>query len=197
MCRFTVACNLTSILAGPDGTSHRYAHQKGATAEQVAALGAAVDSYASVLATHLGKDISRLPGTGGAGGLASALYVFVNARLSYSMDIVFRELDVESLLRDQDLVITGEGMLDAKTASGKAPCALGLLAKKYDILTLAIVGSIDVDADIAFYHGLDFVASVVPRPLSIEDACDPKVARRFIVEATLRTLRSIKRCLPS
>lgn len=191
--RVMVACNLTSILCGPGGTSRRYAAQKGASPASIEVLNAAMDRYADALALHLGWDLRYLPGTGGSGGLGAGLLAFLSAELHFSMNLVCRVLSVEDFLQQTDILITGEGMVDTTSATGKAPCALGLLAKKYGVPTVSIVGSIGDDSDIVYFHGLDMVESILRRPMSMVEALTPKVATALIADAASRVMRFLNR----
>lgn len=189
----TVACNITSILCGETGTTKRYARQKGATSEQIEYLDKCMENYANVLTAFQGWDIRYMPGTGAAGGLGAGLFTFVGAQLRYSMDLVCDALNVKSFLQNTDLVITGEGMIDSSSATGKVACFIGLLAKTYNKPTVAIVGSIGDDADIVYFHGIDMVESCIKAPVSITEALEYESARVRLLDATIRLGRSIKR----
>jgi glycerate kinase len=191
--QITVACNITSILCGESGTTRRYAKQKGATPEMIEHLSKCMEHYADILAEYLGWDIRYMPGTGAAGGLGAGLFVFTGAKLKYSMELVCEALKAESYLKETDLVITGEGMVDVSSAMGKATCAIGLLAKKYNLPTVAIVGSIGDDADIVYFHGIDMLECCMKQPISIIDALETESAKVRLLDATIRIARSIKR----
>ena len=183
---------MTSILGGPDGTSHRYAKQKGASPEEIVVLAEGIESYATLLARHTSWDLRLMPGTGAAGGLGAGLLALLNARLTYSMSLIRDFLDIDSHLAVADIVVTGEGMLDSGSTA-KAACAIGLLAKRYDLQTIAIAGSMADDVDIVFFHGIDFVEVCLQSPMSPEDAIEPLGARKRLLEASIRVGRNIRR----
>lgn len=187
-----VACNITSILGGPEGTSRRYARQKGASDVEIESLAMSVECYADLLAKFLGWDMRLMPGTGAAGGLGSGLLAFAGARLTYSMTLVCEALDLDSHISKADMLITGEGMLDAGSVA-KAPCAAALLAKKHDLPTLAIVGSTGDGIDIVYFHGIDAVEVCVQTPMSPELAVEPVGAKKRLFEAAVRAGRHLKR----
>lgn len=166
--RISVACNLTSILSGPEGTSRIYGPQKGATKEDVEILQSGVDHFVKVVLSGCGIDLSYVPGAGGAGGLAASLYAFCGARLLYSIDVVDRYLNLDQHLASVDLVLTGEGRIDDRTATGKVPCGIALKAKRYNLPVVAVVGSIADDHEDIFYNGIDAVESIAEGPQDLE-----------------------------
>ena len=76
------ATDVTSPLCGPDGASAVFGPQKGASAEVVAELDAALANYARVVQRDLGVDVLDRPGAGAAGGLGAGLMAFAGAACS-------------------------------------------------------------------------------------------------------------------
>ena len=91
----------------------RFAPQKGATPEQVELL---EDRLASMPEL---EPYAELPGAGAAGGLGAALAA-LGAELVPGAREVLRRLCFSDHVRAADLVVTGEGAIDATTATGKA-----------------------------------------------------------------------------
>ena len=185
--RITVACNLTSILCGLEGTSYVYGPQKGANAQTVELLAGGLENYANIIYGMTGKDVRYIPGGGGAGGLAAALYAFMNARLRFSLNVVTDFLDLDKYLQDVDIVIVGEGRIDSRTAGGKVACAVALMAKKYNLPVVAIVGDIADDVGILYYNGIDHIEPICPGPATIEQSISK--AREWITETAMRIIR--------
>lgn len=188
-----VACNLTSILCGPEGTSRIYGPQKGATPEQVEALHLGVQHFTDIVFEATGVDLSFVPGAGGAGGLAASLYAFFGARLLYSIDVVDKYLRLDEVLSTSDLVLTGEGTIDDRTATGKVACGIALKAKRYALPVVAIVGSIAEDHEDIFYNGIDAVESIAEGPCDIDYLMAN--AECLIERATVRVMRFSYRLL--
>lgn len=126
-----VACDVENPLCGPDGASAVYGPQKGASPEMVAALDAALANYAEVCAAATGKDAARQPGAGAAGGLGAGLLFFTRAELRSGARLIMDTMRLPELMRDVDLVITGEGGTNFQTVFGKAPIAVARLAKEH------------------------------------------------------------------
>jgi glycerate 2-kinase len=105
----TVLCDVaTTLYRAP----RLFAPQKGATPEQVDELEARFRSF-EVLAPF-----ANLPGSGAAGGLGAA-FASLGATLVPGAPTVLDLLGLEP--RGYELVVTGEGRVDATTAEGKAP----------------------------------------------------------------------------
>jgi len=116
-----VACNWSNILCGPRGVARVFGPQKGGTPEMVEQMSAALDNLAAVIERDLGMDVREMPGSGASGGLGAGLVAFLGATLHPRYDIVMRYLDLDSLLKEADLVLTAEGALDFQTPHGKVP----------------------------------------------------------------------------
>ena len=119
--RFVGATDVTNPLCGPQGASAVYGPQKGADAPAIEALDAALAHFASVIKRDLGVDVADRTGAGAAGGLGAGLIAFLGAELVRGAQVVARAANLPGRVRQADLVITGEGRLDAQTAFGKTP----------------------------------------------------------------------------
>ena len=131
----TVACDVTNPLCGPDGASYVYGPQKGATNEQAANMDSWLNHYAQVLGSDPYEE-----GTGAAGGMSFALKNVLSAKIRPGADIVTGITGAEDLIRNSDLVITGEGRMDSQTVSGKAPYRILMLGTKYGKPVYGITG---------------------------------------------------------
>jgi glycerate kinase len=151
------ACDVTNPLTGPDGAALVYAPQKGATPEQALRL----DAGLAHLATLLPGVDAGAPGMGAAGGLGFGLAAFCGARLERGIDLVLELLDFEARVRRADLVLTGEGRLDAQSLQGKACLGVAAVAARHGVPTTALVGETGPGAEhtlgagrLTAYHAL-------------------------------------------
>jgi glycerate kinase len=115
------ATDVTNPLCGPSGASAVYGPQKGADEAAIEELDAALAHFAAVIKRDLGVDVADRPGAGAAGGLGAGLIAFLGAELVSGAKVVAQAAGLEARVGQADLVITGEGRLDAQTAFGKAP----------------------------------------------------------------------------
>ena len=122
--------------------------QKGASPSQVAELTAALAAWADVVARDLtpGRDLRREPGSGAAGGLGFALAAAIGARFAPGAAAVAELVGLPAAVGDADLVVTGEGRLDATTRAGKVVAHVTALGTRADVPVLAVVGQVGPDA---------------------------------------------------
>lgn len=151
--KITVACDVTSPLCGPTGASHVFGPQKGATSDEVLILDKALAHFATVTHAHNVSDdcCSSIEGAGAAGGLGFALMAYCEAELKSGFDTVAEVVALDKHLAKADLVITGEGKLDAQTAMGKVASGVASRAKAInpELPVIAICGSVDRDISTA------------------------------------------------
>lgn len=152
-CRFQIACDVKNPLVGEQGCSRVYGPQKGATAMDVEEMDRSMVQFADLverIAADGRKGISRngdrnTPGAGAAGGLGYAFLMFLDGVLRPGIDIVLDEIRLEEAIAQADLVITGEGRLDAQTLMGKTPAGVAGFAKKYGKPVIAAAGCFGED----------------------------------------------------
>ena len=138
--KITVANDVINPLTGVYGATQVYGPQKGATPAIVEELEAGVVNFAGVAAKFLGKDYSKIPGSGAAGGVGFALGAFLGAELRQGWRVLFDMLDVEEMVKEADLVITGEGRVDGQSLSGKLIDGVRTICKKYERRLWVICG---------------------------------------------------------
>ena len=131
-----VACDVTTDFVG---AATEFAAQKGASARQVTLLERRLATLAESYLADYGVDVRDLPGAGAAGGLAGGLAA-VGAELVPGFDVVAEHLGLEDHLEDADLVVTGEGYLDALSFRGKAVGGVIELAAAAGVPALVVVG---------------------------------------------------------
>lgn len=165
-----VACDVDNPLCGPRGASAVYGPQKGATAADVAELDAALEHYAAVLARDLGRELRDVPGAGAAGGLGAGLMAFCGATLGSGIDLVLDAVRFGDALAACDLVITGEGRLDAQTLHGKTVAGVVRRARAAGVPVIAVAGAVLGDLDAFHTAGLEAVVPITPGPIDLADA---------------------------
>ncbi len=154
-CHIEVACDVINPLTGLNGASHIYGPQKGATPEMVERLDVALSHFAKIVEQDLNKEIDHIPGAGAAGGMGAAFYGFLGAELKPGIDIMTHAVGLEELVKDANLVITGEGRLDSQSVNGKVPVGVAKIAKKYQLPVIAIAGALGDDIEQVYQHGID------------------------------------------
>ena len=136
-----VACDVTTRFVD---AAEVFAPQKGATAAQVALLRRRLQRLAEVYIRDYGIDVRPLPGSGAAGGLAGGLAA-AGAVLVPGFELVADALDLAERIAGADLVVTGEGHLDAESFAGKAVGGVIGLAAAAGVPVLVVVGGVERD----------------------------------------------------
>jgi len=188
-CTFRIACDVTNPLCGENGCSAVFGPQKGATAETVTLMDGWLRNYARIAAETFPGTNPQYPGSGAAGGLGFAFRTFLNAKLEPGVQIVLDEMEIASAIREADLVVTGEGRLDAQTAMGKAPMGVAALAKKYGKPVIAFCGCLGPDAPVCNEKGIDAYFPILPGVISQEEALNPKNAYENLKRTAVQVFR--------
>jgi glycerate kinase len=189
-CKVTVACDVTNPLFGKTGAAHVYGPQKGATPEIVEELDQNLRLFAKIVESQLGKDISREPGSGAAGGLGAGLMIFCGAELKSGIDAMLDIVRFEDQLESTDLVITGEGAIDGQTTYGKVPVGIAKRTRAYNVPVLAIVGDIGAGAEAVYDHGIYGIMSTVNRAMPLKEAMAQSAP--LLEDAAERVMRIIR-----
>ena len=187
-CQFTVACDVTNPFYGPTGAAYVFAPQKGADAEMVEALDQGLRHFAQLIHTTQGIAIDQLAGAGAAGGLGGGLVAFLNARLTPGIEMVLDALRFDTQITGADLIITGEGKLDAQTCMGKTPLGILRRAQQQGIPVVALGGAVEASEALK-QCGFLAVFPILPYPTSLTEAMDSSFTQQNIERTIAQVLR--------
>lgn len=191
---FTIACDVNNPFSGPNGAASVYAPQKGANKQMVKELDEGLESFRKLIESETEIDLNTVSGAGAAGGLGGGFVAFLNARLKPGIEMVLEAVNFNKHLQNAELVITGEGKLDEQTGMGKAANGVLDAANKRDVPVIAIGGSIE-DIENLNKRGFLSLFSIVPYPISMEEAMQKDSARKNTVQTTEQIMRTIKHFL--
>ena len=177
--RFTIATDVTNPLCGENGAAYVFAPQKGATPEMVVSLDARAQRFAEVSARHFGYDRQNEQGAGAAGGLGYAFLQYMKAACRSGIDLLLDAVHFDEVLKDADLVITGEGSADRQTLMGKLPFGILQRAKAQGVPVCLIAGRIS-DRDELLKAGFAHVECINPAGIALEEAMCKEVAMQNI-----------------
>ncbi|GAA1923503.1 glycerate kinase [Nocardioides lentus] len=135
-----VASDVDNPLCGPRGAAAVYGPQKGATPGDVVRLDAALSRWADLVADAVGRDLRDAPGAGAAGGTGFAAMALLDADLRPGIETMLELADFETRVAGADLVVTGEGSLDAQSLHGKAPVGVASAAARHAVPVVAVCG---------------------------------------------------------
>jgi glycerate kinase len=137
-----VAVDVQNPLLGVRGATRVYGPQKGLRSRDFESAEKCLQKLARVFKNNFDKDFSRTPGAGAAGGLGFGLMTFLGARQEPGFDLFARFAKLDERLRAADLVITGEGRIDASTFMGKGVGEIAQRCRRLKIPCLALAGEI-------------------------------------------------------
>ncbi|MEE4705025.1 glycerate kinase [Pseudomonas alliivorans] len=169
--RVEIAADVDNPLCGPNGASHIFGPQKGASPDQVLALDAALAHFADHSARTLGHDLRDSPGSGAAGGMGFAAKAYLNASFRAGVEVVADLTGLEQALRGADLVITGEGRFDAQTLRGKTPLGVARVAQRQQVPVIVLAGTLGEGYEQLYQHGISAAFALTSGPMDLEKAC--------------------------
>lgn len=184
-------CDIDNPMFGEQGAAYVFGPQKGADANMVQLLDQGLIHLSSCIEQSLGRFVSNIPGTGAAGGMGGGMIAFFNSSLQSGIETILDIAKFDSLIKDCDLVITGEGKIDTQSLRGKVPIGVARRAKKVDVPVLCIVGSIGEGIEDVYNQGITSIISINNQPL------DFSVSKSKSVENLSITMDNLVRLLSS
>lgn len=153
-------CDIENPLFGERGAAFVFAPQKGADAETVRFLDRQLRAFDAALTRELGSSPAALPGSGAAGGFGAGCVALLGFRLRRGIEVVLDVVGFDALLEGANLVLTGEGRIDAQSLSGKVVGGVARRAKAKGVPVFAIVGDVADDAYGAYDAGVSAIFSI-------------------------------------
>lgn len=169
---FTVMCDVTNPLCGPDGATYTFGKQKGGTPEILDRLEKGMQNYRDVIIREFGVNPDEIQGSGAAGGLGAALKVFLHAEMKSGIETVLDLIDFDARLEGVDLVVTGEGRTDWQSCFGKVMQGVGDRSAKHQVPVAALCGGLGPDYEKIYAHGICSIMTTVDGPMPLKEALD-------------------------
>jgi glycerate kinase len=178
-----LATDVDSPLLGFHGASAVFGPQKGATPEMTQQLESALGRFTEVVSRVLparkdlltGKEIrlDREAGAGAAGGLGYGLILLGGRRVS-GVQAVLDAVGFDSLVKDADLVVTGEGSFDWQSLQGKVVAGVAQAALAGAKPAIVIAGQAQVGRRESMELGISGTYAVAENPEQVAAAlADP------------------------
>lgn len=165
--RMIAMCDITNPMHGHSGAAHIFAPQKGADEAAVRELDRQLRALDETFRRELNASVAMLPGAGAAGAFGAGCVALLGAELRRGIEVVLDVVGFDALLADADLVITGEGRIDAQSTHGKVVGGVARRAHARGVPVFAIVGDVGDDAYGAYDAGVSAIFSInrlaVPR----------------------------------
>lgn len=169
-----IASDVTNRLLGRAGAAAVYGPQKGASPVDVRNLDDALARWADALEAASGSRERDTPGAGAAGGTVFGLACLRERFRSFAIvpgvDLVMEATGFAAKLDGADLVLTGEGRIDAQTAFGKTALGVARSAAAAGVPCIAVGGGVEPDGIAALAAVRAVAVPVVERPQTVEEA---------------------------
>lgn len=189
-CSIIAMCDVDNPMFGPEGAAYIFAPQKGASREQVEVLDQNLSHLSDVIHCDLGLDVSQLPGAGAAGAMGAGIVAFLGGQLQSGIQTVLDLVDFDQVIADADLVITGEGKIDAQSLRGKVVIGVAERAKKKSVPVIVIAGDIGHGAEAAYEKGVSAIFSTNRLAVPFKEA--RKTSREDLAATAESIMRLIK-----
>lgn len=162
-------CDIENPMYGPEGAAYVFGPQKGASENEVKLLDEGLMHLANVIKKNLRADVAAIPGTGAAGAMGAGMIALFGAQLQMGIETVLDTVHFSEIVKDADLVITGEGKLDGQSLRGKVVIGVAKRAQDAGIPVIALVGGVESDISDAYKKGVTAIFPInrLPEDFSI------------------------------
>ena len=165
-----VACDVTNPLLGVQGATAVYGPQKGVTPEMQPQLEAGLANFSKHIELLTQKSVAEVPGAGAAGGCAAGLHGLLGAELMSGFELLAELSNLESEIKEADLVITAEGCVDGQSIEGKLPVGVAKLTQKHNKPLIVLTGSMGEHLDQLYSLGINSIFSIQKGPCTLEES---------------------------
>jgi glycerate kinase len=169
-CQITVLCDVNNLLLGEKGSAAVFGPQKGANPSDINILDQALTNLSDLAFESTGINMNEILHGGAAGGIAAALFTFLNAALVNGAEHFLKLTAFEKSLKKADLLITGEGRIDEQTLQGKGPFAVAKFAKENNVGVIGISGSVPLHENAELDKYFDILIPIVNQPTDLNSA---------------------------
>lgn len=182
-----IASDVNNPLCGSHGASYIFAPQKGATPQMVEALDNNLKDYAALVEQTLNIDVQHQAGAGAAGGLGFGLLAFANAKIQSGIELMIQHTSLVEKIAQADVVLTGEGRIDAQTLLGKTPFGVAQVAKQFAKPVFAFAGIVGEGIEPLFDAGFSQIVGINPPNVLMEDAI--KNAKHYLEKSVFESFQ--------
>lgn len=143
--QFRLIADVRSPLLGPTGAARMFGPQKGLDARMVEVAELAMERWADIVESEVGREERDASGAGAAGGVGFAALAVLNATSRNGAEYVLDAVDFRKYAASCDRVVTGEGSLDRQSALGKVPVVVAHASRNVPVPVTAVVGRTCLD----------------------------------------------------
>lgn len=182
-------CDIDNPPYGENGASRIFAPQKGADEKAVNFLDDGVKHVCATVDKCKGIKLDDLAGGGAAGAMGAGMVAFFNSTLKMGIDTVLETVGFDRVIKDANVIFTGEGKIDGQSLRGKVVIGVSRRAKLQNVPVIAVVGGAEGDIKEAYNQGVSAIFSINRLPQ------DFSVSRDFSAENLAFAMDNILRAL--
>lgn len=163
-------CDIRNPMFGENGAAFVFGPQKGAGPREVLELDRNLRAFAQRIEQDLGIEVSRIPGSGAAGAMGAGVCAFLGGKLVSGIELLLEAVGFDEMLKDADLVLTGEGKLDQQSFGGKVIAGVAAHARKFRVPVIAVAGCVEqgIQSSLAKL-GVREALAVYDQPMPLEE----------------------------
>ena len=139
---FTILSDVKNPMYGSKGAAYVFAKQKGASEEDIKLLDDNLRYLNELFIKHTGKHVEDVEGSGAAGATASGMLAYLDAEIVSGIDTILAIIGFDSIIKDADYVITGEGKLDTQSFNGKLISGVLKYTTKVGVPAICLCGAV-------------------------------------------------------
>jgi len=182
---FIMASDVKNPLLGEQGAVYVFGPQKGLEASKLNDYERYMGHFADRVEEATGRDERNTAGAGAAGGLGFGLLSFLpKLQVMSGFELIASLTSLEDLMKQADLVITGEGKFDSQSFQGKVPVGISRMAMPYDVPVVVFAGTVEGNPINAQEEGIRMVIPIVDQIMTLDQA---------MMQGKLLLFRSVKR----
>jgi glycerate kinase len=167
----TAICDVSNPFYGVNGAAYIFGPQKGATLADIKVLDAGLRNFAQVVQDQMEIDLN-FPGAGAGGGLGGGAKLFFNIEFCSGIEFIINFIGLEDLVKNSELVITGEGKMDEQTLSGKVVKGVADLSRTYSKPLVVIVGKNELSEEVTASLGISKVVTLIDSETTEKESFD-------------------------
>ena len=152
--------DIDNPMCGPNGAAHVFGPQKGANEDEINILDEGLKNFAEIVRRDSGISILELPGSGSAGGMGGGFVGLLGGELEMGIDLLLDAVNFKQIIKDADIVFSGEGKIDAQSLRGKVVIGVAKRTKSAKVPLIAVVGDIAGDMSSSYELGLSAITSI-------------------------------------
>lgn len=163
-------CDVTNPLCGLNGATYVFGPQKGLEPNELQMVDNQLKHLGILFEKNLNSPILDVTGSGAAGGMGAAILGFLNGKLESGIYTILNLINFNTMLKNTDYVITGEGKFDSQSLNGKVISGITNCCKKHNVPVIVVCGTIGDINDSVYTLGIKDIYPINPINESYEDS---------------------------